>query len=602
MCGIAGFIGNVNEKLLRDAISCLANRGPDGEGFYIRDNVGLAHRRLSIIDLSEKSSQPMGYIKNIGACNKFINVEYLDSCPVLLTFNGEIYNYLELKEELKKYNYQFKTSGDSEVLLAAYSCWGIECLHKLNGMFAFAIWDKKIKHLFLARDRLGKKPLYYTLNNDFFAFASEINALKKFYVDDLKIREDALWDYFTYNYIPSPKTFYQNIFSLEPGTFLYVGEDLTLKINRYWKPYSSNKNLSQKNFKAKFWQILKDSVCIRMRADVPLSLFLSDGLDSGTLAYILSKQSISALNIDTGDIQAAENVRLLAKYLNISLQQESLRQQNYKELLTFVLPLFGQPFGDNSSIPTALVCRFAKKKSYKLLMSGDGGDELLFGYKLYRQIRYYNLVKPFSTLFRLAWRLSEIIVPKSTITKVLYLFSLTDSREWYIKLRGGFTKEEKSRIFSKDFCRKFTNYNEYWLFDKYWDESLPLDKRAQVMDIFTYLREDILVKSDRCSSSQSLEVRSPFLDYRLVKLCLQVSAKILRGKKSKARLRELLRDKLPKFITDAPKRGFGYRHNKLYFFKKDCAILRPDAGNYILGKGKAYILNSLFYFLGKSKN
>ena len=366
----------------------LQHRGPDGEGFYVNRNIGLGHRRLSIIDL-DTGAQPI----------------FNEDKTIAIIFNGEIYNYIEIRDELKQLKHQFRTNSDTEVIVHAYEQWGTDCLQKFNGCWAFALWDENVKQLFIARDRLGEKPLFFSHWDNTLIFGSEIKSLFAFGVP-LKIRSELIQLYLTLSYIPAPLTFFNNIQKLEAGHYLLVnGNNFTN--NKFWDlPRIEEGNmLSDKNkIYDEFQYLLADSVQLRMRSDVPYGAFLSGGLDSASIVAIMSQISsypveTFTIGFDDKEFDERDLAKQVAQKFQTSRHEASFNSSVFENSLQEVVRHFDEPFGDFSTIPTSFVCNYARK-NVKMVLTGDGGDEALSGYPSYQLInfgQYYNIIP---TVFR----------------------------------------------------------------------------------------------------------------------------------------------------------------------------------------------------------
>ena len=381
MCGIAGIVHfesdrGVEPETLRRMTRVLAHRGPDGEGLYVAGNVGLGHRRLAIIDLST-GNQPM----------------LSKDQSLALVFNGEIYNYLELKEELKCLGHRFSTTSDTEVILCAYEEWGFECQKKFNGMWAFALWDARQKHLFLSRDRIGEKPLHFTLCDNSFLFGSEIKSLLA-YGTKFDPAMHLLHVYLSFGWVPAPHTFYKGISKLLPGHFLVVKNGET-KEHVYWELPAVPEEHMRKDaarIYEEFENQFADSVKIRMRSDVPFGAFLSGGLDSSSVVAAMTEQG--RLPVETFTIGFAErsfDERKLAKQVADKLHTRHYEQlaepETFDEALKKIAFHFDEPFGDASAMPVGLVSRLARQR-VTMALTGDGGDEVLSGYTSYVAERF----------------------------------------------------------------------------------------------------------------------------------------------------------------------------------------------------------------------
>lgn len=581
MCGIAG-INWSSESAVEKMNTAICHRGPDNAGIFTNEEVSLGHRRLAIIDLSPAGHMPM-----------------LGPDGLQLVFNGEIYNFQSVRAELESKGHVFQSHSDSEVLLKGYKEWGIDLLPRINGMFAFALYDPHAHSIFIARDRLGKKPLYYYYANGKFAFASELKAIEAL---DLPLTRDnsAIYDFFTYGCIPHTKTVYKEVKKLLPAHSLHLNlVDNTIDIQQYWDLADSlaNEKLSTEK-KRELDSLLEQCIADRLIADVPVANFLSGGLDSSTIAYYLQKmgrtdieQIFISLPGRNGTDQQVED---LATTLQLPLHAFSINEFDYKNELQNIVAHFDEPIADNSAVPTYLIAQAAKAHKYTVVLSGDGGDELFAGYTRYNQMK--QLTRLNKLRLQWLWKLLyavACVTPFTFLEKILYLCSRTDEREQYIKIHGGFTRKEKKKIFTPEFLEEFKDYNDLWLFDMYWKPELSLVKRCQFMDVHTSLPDRLLVKSDRMTMAHSLELRSPFLDYRLFETVFSLAeSEYTNEETTKALLRTLMAGKLPEYISQKNKEGFGYNVNS-YIIEEPPKYIRETAGDFLLRMKKIFYLNSL---------
>lgn len=556
MCGIAGILHfdierKADKTILNKMTDSISYRGPDGEGFYLQKNLGLGHRRLSIIDLST-GDQPM----------------FNDDKSIVLVFNGEIYNYVELREELKKEGYLFKSSSDSEVIIKAYEKWGIDCQNKFNGMWAFALWDNSKQQLFLSRDRIGEKPLHYALFDNSFVFGSEIKSVLAYGIP--KIPNYELLDiYLTLSYIPAPFTFFKNIHKLKPGHCLII-QDSNVQEHKYWDlPDIDENNMrtDKKNVYGSFSDLLTDSVKIRMRSDVPYGAFLSGGLDSSSIVSIMSK--ISTFPVETFTIGFKEKsyderdlAAAVAKTFQTNHHEYIVEPDSFDESLNKIAYHYDEPFGDSSAIPTGYVSRFASSK-VKMVLTGDGGDEVLSGYTTYQGEKfagqYQKLPKfvrdsvPFLLLHASKPLKSSIRYKFNRMHDVCYSSNLDflsraiNKISWIdidtIRKLIGDDKVYSSYEFISDFMKKCTYKDSFY--------------KLMYLNLKLSLPDDMLVKVDRMSMAYSLETRTPFLDYRLIEYMVGVHKDIKMKKyERKTVLRNTIGLNLPQEILSAPKKGF----------------------------------------------
>ena len=580
MCGIAGSIqqgltSSDWKKLLEAMTRVLVHRGPDDGGFWVDEQagVGLGHRRLSIIDLSPAGKQPM-----VSACGRYV-----------VSFNGEIYNFLELRQELEGLKHSFRGHSDTEVLLAAVSQWGLEkAVERFNGMFAFALWDRQARSLSLGRDRLGEKPLYYGWTGRAFIFASELKAFKAFPGFKPEIDRDALALLLRYGYIPAPHCIYTGVRKLPPGMLLTVraGEPGSEPV-----PYWSLSDAAERGMADSFhgsegeavahldW-LLRDAVKLRMVADVPLGAFLSGGIDSSTVVALMQAQSSRpvktfSIGFHEGAYDEATFARGVARHLGTDHTELYVTPARAQAVIPKLPALYDEPFADSSQIPTFLVSELARRQ-VTVSLSGDGGDEVFGGYNRYfLGQRIWNGVKwmpksvrkgggqllralsprTWDALFHRAGPMlpNSIAVqnPGDKLQKLAGVLTMEDPRALYWGLISLWknTAEvvagsaEPATIFNEAYRRTgLTDFLQQMMF----------------MDTMMYLPDDILVKVDRASMGVSLEARVPILDHRVVEFAwrLPVSMKIRHGQ-GKWILRKVLDRYVPQGLIDRPKMGFG---------------------------------------------
>ncbi len=569
MCGLAGilsrFPGNETAASLKgiahSMASALIHRGPDDNGVWAdKAGVALAHRRLSIQDLSACGHQPMH-----SACTRYV-----------VAFNGEIYNFPDLRLQLEDLGATFSGHSDTEVLLAAISYWGIEkSLQRFNGMFAFALWDKKKKTLTLARDRIGKKPLYYGRAGHQFIFASELKALTRHPSFNKTINPDALSLYLQYNYVPAPYSIYKNIYKLPQGCMISVTpEDLMRdsathqNVIEYWSAYTVAKSCMDTPFigtEHDAIQILDDLLCdsvrMRMISDVPVGVLLSGGIDSSTVTAIAQAQSnnpvksfsIGFLGCNKSETAAAKKI---AMHLNTDHTELYVSGTDALNILPKIPHIFDEPFGDSSQIPTCIVSRLAKRK-VTVALTGDGGDELFYGYKRYLSNRkLWHLNRNLPNFIRAS--LSQLVVAASGLAqlecKLLKHIATIRANHILDLYQSRVCKFINPERLIKNSCSPVL---ENIARIKSLGLSSP-EAEMMLLDFTSFLTDDVLVKVDRASMAASLEVRNPILDYRIVEFAWSLPADLkMRAGKSKHVLRKVLERYVPTTLTDRPKQGFG---------------------------------------------
>lgn len=557
MCGICGKISlngkPVSKKNIKEMGDLLAHRGPDGEGFYLnsRKNVGLGHRRLAIIDL-KTGGQPMPN----------------EDKTVWVVFNGEIYNFLELKKDLEKKGHHFKTTSDTEVIIHSWEEYGASCVKKFNGMFAFAIWDEKKQTLFLARDRLGKKPLFYAKTPVSFIFASEIKAILKNPELKKELDFEALSIYLSLGYFLAPFTPVKDIRKLPAASTLML-KDNQFKINEYWdlNPLIK-KEMPENIWIEEFNSLLQESVKKRLIADVPLGAFLSGGLDSTSIVSLMKEFSSArpktfSIGFNERTYSELPYAQKAAKFLKTD-HQDLIVKPDIKEILPKIIWTNDEPLGDTSAIPMYFLSQMTRKK-VTVALSGDGGDENLLGYETYVADKLFPVYKSFP----LHHLISSVILKfwPTTFSKVSFDYKLKqfvqaqnfNLEKAHYFWRTIFSDDEKKNLINPDVYNNIKNHDTFFYFKKYFDKYPDgefLD-RAQYVDIKTWLTDDILVKVDRASMGNSLETRAPFLDYRLVEFLAQAPSNLkLKGFKTKYLLKRAMRGKIPDEIINRKKAGF----------------------------------------------
>jgi asparagine synthase (glutamine-hydrolysing) len=560
MCGLAGLFTpdaarEVNRGLLHRMTTALAHRGPDGDGFHVEPGLGLGHRRLAIID-PLAGGQPM----------------YNEDDSVVIVFNGMIYNFQDLMPELRALGHVFRTRCDTETIIHAWEAWGPECLERLDGMFAFALWDRRQQTLFLARDRLGKKPLYYaTLPDGRFAFASEMAALRE--IPDLprKLSPTAVEDFLAYGYVPDPATIYEGVSRLAAAhcLLLHRGEPSAAP-RRYWRPTIAPRGIDQAEAVSELAARLRAATAARLVSDVPLGAFLSGGVDSGGVVALAAGLREAPLDTFTIGFDGAEDetpfAEMVARRYGTRQHSERAAAVDMIDAARVQGRIYGEPFGDQSSVPTHTVCALAGRHA-KVAISGDGGDEVFGGYRRYR---FHTLTEAargllpapvrrrvFGELARLYPKLDRAprwLRAKATLTEL----SL-DSALGYFRTLARVQDERRRVLLSRDLVATLDGYDPAARIAALMAESGTEDPlaQAQYADLPTWLAGGILVKVDRASMAHGLEVRAPLLDHRLVEWGLSLpSALKLHGGSGKHVLKRALEPLLPREVLYRPKQGF----------------------------------------------
>lgn len=563
MCGIAGFIktNGFNNNNIRDImLLSMKHRGPDSNGYWEDELCSLFHTRLKIIDLSDAASQPMH-----SSCGRYVMV-----------YNGEVYNYKELS---KQFSLCTKSYSDTEVVLEMFARKEINSFSFFNGMFAFAVWDKDRKILTLTRDRIGIKPLYYFWDDGFFAFASELKTLIElpYIKKNLKINQHAVNLFLHLGYVPSPHTIYKNIFKLEGGHFL-VFEKGKLTKERWWDIFEfTNEGIINNEIEAieTLKTLLFDSVRLHLISDVPIGCFLSGGIDSSVITSIASSitnKKIKAFTIalENSEMNEAYYAKNIAKHLNIEHHEINVNPKEVLQYITDICTIYDEPFADSSAIPTLVISKYTRE-SVPVALSGDGGDELFWGYgsyrwaerlenffvKILRSPLFYLLNQGNSRYRRASWLFdfdANHHIQAHIFSQEQYLFSIKELNNIGIK----------------------PNMNDIFLLpEKINNRKLSPAERQSLFDLLYYLPDDLLVKVDRASMAMSLETRVPFLDYRIISFALRLSPKLkYRNNQTKYILKRVLYQFLPEELFSRPKKGFSiplrqWMRNDLYEYVLD---------------------------------
>lgn len=563
MCRIVGFLDftnrNSTEEVLVAMRDSLAVGGPDSAGVYLNESVGLAHRRLSIIDLSAAGFQPM-------VIGKWI-----------ITYNGEVYNYQQIKDELLTVGCDFKTKTDTEVIVRAIETWGKEAVNRFRGMFAFALWNTEEKKLILYRDRLGVKPLYWYYKDGLFLFASELKAFHKHPEFDKTIDITSLPHYFQKGYIHPSHCIYKYARQVPPGSFLEIDSDRYIKMENYWDVKSVYNNAvinrrPEEEILAELESKLLDSFKLRMVSDVEVGVFLSGGVDSSLATALLQhgnprKLKTFTIGFNDQDLNEAEVANLVAKELGTDHTSLTCTEEEVREVLPLLSTIYDEPFGDSSSIPTYLVSKLARA-SVKVALSGDGGDELFGGYSKYRFAKHAKTLLgiPYS-IRRMMNKASFLLNPNMIgwLSQRIGLNSYTQIGGKYMKFQETLLAQnledffEKSSSYLSDINRKkFTGDFGLHL------QSENVSNRGELIsffglnDMLAYLPGDILTKVDRASMYVALESREPFLDPELLAFSFTIpdSLKISKDGESKYLLKKILSKYISPDLINRPKQGF----------------------------------------------
>jgi len=567
MCGIAGIVDlqarAVEPSLVRRLCDVLVHRGPDDEGYYIKGQVALGQRRLAILDLAG-GRQPMSN----------------EDGTIWVTFNGEIYNFRELRARLEGLGHRFATRSDTEAIVHAYEQYGPACVKELRGMFAFALWDQPRQTLLLARDRVGKKPLFYAEIDGQWVFASELQALLQHPGLAREVDWTALDDYLTYGYVPAPKTIFRGVHKLPPAHWLTLrlrpggSGGPEVHTERYWQlAYEPKLRLSEEDAADGLLEVLREAVRLRMIADVPLGTLLSGGIDSSIVVALMSQLSdrpVKTFSIGFDDQQFNElpHARRVAERCGTE-HHELIVRPNALEVLPTLVRHYGEPYADSSAIPTYYVAKLTREH-VKVALNGDGGDECFAGYERYAgglaADRYGRIPAAVRTaVIEPLSRLIPTSAPRrSRLRRVRRFLEVAGqpAPQRYLRWIGYFSAEGKAALYSSEFQERLAGYQaESWLFGM-WDQLVaagldPLD-RMLALDVESYLPNDLLVKMDIATMANSLEARSPFLDHEVMEFCARLPAGYkLRGMRLKHLLKKAGKRLLPPETLARRKMGFG---------------------------------------------
>ena len=563
MCGITGFFGPEDKILLRKMTGSISHRGPDQSGYYSDSLCSLGHRRLSIIDLSEKGKQPMAN----------------QDGTLWIVFNGEIYNYKELKSLLENKGYHFSSETDTEVIIYAYEEFGANCLAYLNGIFAFAIWDTRKKELFIARDRIGVKPLYYFTRGNVLVFASEIKALCHYPEFNRTIHKQAIDDYLNLRFVPGPDTIFSEVKKLQPGHYLLRTQRGTI-IKQYWSFVMNPEENSVDYFAKKVREQLEKSVAMQMVSDVPIGAFLSGGIDSSAVVACMAKASEKPIHTYSVTFLEQEResemkyARLVAEKFKTEHKEIEVYMDTFK-ILPKICWHMDEPFGDPAALPTYILAEETKKYA-TVILTGDGPDEIFGGYEQYRfmNIFYtYHKVLPSVIGNNLIPKLVQAM-PKPVLdsffkyssslgTEGMKRFykvinSLGNNAQAYYNLISVFTQEEKKELFINDKdinIKKIQQELETYL--------SPAKNKGELLNRMLYydtkvtLPDDFLMKVDKTTMANSIEARVPYLDHTMVELAAQIPARYkMDYLKEKYILKRAMKDVLPREIIQRKKERF----------------------------------------------
>jgi asparagine synthase (glutamine-hydrolysing) len=572
MCGIAGFVSlstpgsgsPAGEEVLCGMNDALSHRGPDAEGIFLEKDgsAGLAHRRLAIIDLTETGAQPM----------------HGRDGESVIVFNGEVYNFAEIRTDLEAKGARFRGGSDTEVILAAYQEWGRDCVKRFIGMFAFAIWDRKNRTLLLARDRLGVKPLYYYRKGGLFLFGSELKPLFRHQGFSAEIEERALQFYLQYQYVPAPHCILKDCRKLLPGHVGVLSPDGSWEETPFWDaaPFYHEPSAlrAEEDAVEELESLIRSSVRYRMISDVPLGAFLSGGVDSSLVVAMM--QSLSSRPVKTFSIRfreegfdEGEHARRVAEHLGTEHHEKFCTREEAFPLIRRLPEFYDEPFADSSAIPTMMVSEFCRQH-VTVSLSGDGGDELFCGYPRYDWLRLADKFHWMPPPLRRAVSLFLSRLPIRAARRAGTVFRFDTIEDVYYPMVGIVEKFRLPKILPGRHDDGSLTY--YAPFRKH--ANLPPVKQAMLCDLLTYLPDDILTKVDRASMSVGLEARVPLLDHRIVEFAARLPLSWnFRGREQKRLLKRVLHKYVPRALVERPKMGFGVPL-EVWFRKEWESILR----------------------------
>jgi len=552
LCGICG-INWSDEYLIGNMTDILYHRGPDQKGTLIDDDISLGHRRLSIIDLSEKGRQPV----------------HNEDESIVIVYNGEVYNFMELRKVLEENGHDFYSDTDTEVMVHAYEQWGQDCVNKFRGMFAFAIWDSNKKQLFLARDRLGKKPLFYFFDSGKFIFASEIKSILLSPQIKKEVDPTALYYYLGYEYVPAPLTMFKGIKKLLPAHTLTYKEG-TITTHRYWQLLFKNTRYDENYYAKRIYDLLKESVELRLISDVPVGAFLSGGIDSSAIVGFMSQvmdEPVKTFSIGYEDATYSEfeYAKQVSDYFGTD-HKEIMIDPYSIELYENIVWHLDEPMSEFSLLPTYIFCKNARKE-VKVSLSGEGGDELFAGYERFIASKLDNY-----------YRILPNILRKNIISKVMNKIPPESQKKGAVNILKRFIEgsnhsvqgrqmrwqyftdlDEEKKLYSKSFRSQTKSLNPLNYIDEHFQKCNIQDNinREISVEIDTWLPNNVLVKVDRMSMANSLEVRAPYLDHVLVEFCATIPGRLkLKGLTTKYIFKKAMSKFLPKNIVQRKKQGF----------------------------------------------
>lgn len=552
ICGIFDFTGDlIDREIVRRMSSVITHRGPDGEGEFFDQEVGLSHRRLSIIDV-DGGTQP---IEN-------------EDGSIQVVFNGEIYNFIELRLELLKLGHQFRTRSDTEVIVHAYEQWGIDCVKRFNGMFAFALWDTRKRELFLARDHMGIKPLYYISIGNQFLFASEIKSILQYADCPREVDLNALGELFTFRYVPSPKTLFKGVMKLPPAHYLLVSK-LGIQIDRFWNSLPCEpKKIKEAELLEEYQNLLEDAVKLQLRSDVPLGLFLSSGVDSGMLLAIMSKYTNKPVQTFTIGFEGGEktneieDAKHLAQMFGADHYYQTLGPDDYIKYYERYMWDLEEPVGNETAAAFYFVAKLTSQH-VKVALTGQGADEPWAGYDRYKGVKLSNLYSRLPDLVtnNLATLIMMLPGRMERLKRGVISLREPDVLTRFAKIYSFFSAEMKEQLYTGALKQSFEedHYSTRYALNRLQNDVKHLDPLTQMLyiDARANLPDDLLMVGDKTSMANSLESRVPFLDYRLVEFIERLPPSLkLNGFNGKYLHKKAAQKWLPNNIIYRKKKGF----------------------------------------------
>jgi len=555
VCGIAGIVRRdgapIDRELLARMNEAIRHRGPDDDGFYFNDGVGLAMRRLSIIDL-KTGQQPI----------------HNHDRTAWIVFNGEIYNYRELRQQLEALGHKFYTDSDTEAIVHAYDEYGTDCPGHLRGMFAFAIWDERKKSLFLARDRVGKKPLLYAQVNGQLIFASEFSALLLHPDVSRDVDFEAIHYYLSFICVPAPLTAYRAIRKLEPGHWL-LWQDGETKIERYWQlDFSEKLRITEQEAGERAVELLRDAVRVRLMSEVPLGAFLSGGIDSSAVVALMAQESSEqvktfSIGFEEQDFSELHHARRVAEHVGAD-HHEFIVRPDAMEILPTLVEHYGEPFADSSAIPSYYVSR-ETRRYVTVALNGDGGDECFAGYQRYAAMslaQRYAALPGTGLMTSVSRALPGFEGGPNTLRRAKRFIAVASKSpvERYLHWVSAFDEEKKQKLYSESFRHETAKYRTASVLEPWFAKAngAGIVDASLLTDTMTYLPNDLLVKMDIASMAVSLEARSPFLDHHLMEFAASLPQRLkLRGLTTKYLLKRVLKKLVPAENLTRSKMGFG---------------------------------------------